>query len=118
MNQLDLGHNVLTDIDVVGAKNIKKLIPSAILIFVAPPSFKVLKQRLTQRKTDSEEEAETRLDRAKSELAEMGLYDFIIINDDFSKALDSLIDIVNLGVGPKKVDKEKLWEDFFLDEDS
>jgi guanylate kinase len=111
--RLRAGLDVITDIDVVGAKNIKKFFPDAVLIFIAPPTFEILRERLANRQTESKENFELRINQAKAELSEAYLYDFLIINDDLSSALNVLMDIIQRGVGPKVPDKEKLWADFF-----
>jgi guanylate kinase len=111
--RLNAGIDVITDVDVVGAKNIKKFFPVAVLIFIAPPTFEILRERLKNRQTESPENFELRINQAKAELSDAYLYDFLIINDDLSSALNTLIDIIQKGEGPKVPDKEKLWADFF-----
>jgi guanylate kinase len=111
--QLASGLSVITDVDVVGAKNIKDIFPEAILIFIAPPSFQVLQNRLEERHTESQEDRDLRLKTAESELAEIGTFDYLIINDNLEIALNTLIDIVTLGKGPKAPTKEELWAEFF-----
>jgi guanylate kinase len=111
--KLASGESVITDVDVVGAKNIKKRLPESVLVFIAPPTFAILEKRLTLRHTESNDALAERLDLARNEIGEIGLYDFLIINDELDAALDALVGIINKGTGPKAPPKEKLWADFF-----
>jgi len=81
------GNNVLFDVDVVGGVNIKKQFgDKALAIFVMPPSIKVLRERLTGRGTDKDEEIEKRLAKAEEELLYAQHFDFIILNDELELA--------------------------------
>ena len=81
------GNNVLFDIDVVGGVNIKKQFgDKALSIFVKPPSVKALKERLTGRGTDSDEEIEKRLAKAEEELQFANHFDYVLINNDLKTA--------------------------------
>ncbi|MDR2459920.1 MAG: guanylate kinase [Deltaproteobacteria bacterium] len=113
MLQLDYGYNVITDVDVVGAKAIRDLFPEAILIFISVPSFKILKERLSRRATETLKDEEKRLAKARSEVAEIEVFDFLIVNDDMEKALSELVEVINTGEGPRAPSKEELWEEFF-----
>ncbi|MBC8321181.1 MAG: guanylate kinase [Bacteroidetes bacterium] len=89
------GKNVVFDIDVVGGLNIKKLYgDDALAIFVMPPSVEVLKTRLESRGTDNEKEIATRLAKAEYELSFSDKFDTIIINDDFKKAKEDTVAII------------------------
>ena len=94
MNELEAGHDVLLEIDVQGALQVKEKMPGAVLIFVAPPSVEVLTQRLTGRHTDSEESVKVRLDNAIGELALKDKYDYVIVNDDLDSACEELRKII------------------------
>lgn len=83
--------DVLLDIDVQGARQIKALYPEAVLVFIMPPSFDVLKERLYKR---GAENLEGRLRRALEELKEYFFYDYVIINDNLEKALSELKAII------------------------
>jgi guanylate kinase len=84
---IENGKNVIFDIDVEGGLNIKKLYPEETLaIFVKPPSYEVLEQRLRKRKTDSEEKIKERLTKAHKELNYASRFDTVIVNDDLSIA--------------------------------
>ena len=87
---VDKGINVILEIDVNGAFNIKKKYPEALLIYIAPPSIEVLKQRLIDRGTEDEETIENRLEIAREELKRIDFYDVVVINDDLEKAISEV----------------------------
>ena len=92
--KLNSGMNVLLDIDVQGAKQVRETMPEAVMIFVIPPSLKELENRLRHRGTDSERKIEARLIRARQEYREADFYNYIIINEDADQAaceFDSII---------------------------
>jgi len=93
-DKLDAGVDVIMDIDTVGARAIKKLYPQAVSIFVLPPSLEELGKRLMSRATDSEEVIKKRLNRAKLEMAEIGDFEYFIVNDDFETAVQRVVAIV------------------------
>ena len=80
------GFNVILDIEVQGARQVKEKMPEAILVFILPPSMQELRRRLEKRGTDSAEVIDARLLRAREELKEAPLYDYVIINDDLDVA--------------------------------
>jgi guanylate kinase len=96
VRRLDLGTDVVCDIDVQGGAAVRKIFgrPRSVLIFVLPPSWKELERRLRTRGTDSEEVIERRLARAHDEHAKAHTYDFLVVNDDFSAASAAIADIV------------------------
>ncbi len=76
------GHHAIFDVDVIGGLNIKKNYPeNALAIFVMPPSFEVLKERLIGRSTESEENLKKRLEKAKDELAYADQFDVQVVNE-------------------------------------
>lgn len=83
--------DVLLDIDVQGAKQIKALYPDAVLVFIMPPSFEELKKRLYTR---GAENLELRLRRAFEEMREYSFYDYVIINDNLERAISDLRAII------------------------
>ena len=87
MKQLDRGRNVILDIDVQGALQVKKAMPDSVLIFLLPPSLQELRRRLEGRATDSPEVIELRLSKAVSEIKLIGEYDYYVVNDEIEKAL-------------------------------
>lgn len=84
--QMSAGFNVVLDIEVQGARQVKEKMPDAVLIFILPPSMEELRRRLENRGTDSPEVIDARLKRAREELKEASLYDYIIVNDDLNQA--------------------------------
>ena len=87
---LDEGHDLILDIDWQGAEQVRKLMPQARSIFILPPSLQALHQRLTNRGQDSDEIIANRMREAVNEMSHYVEYDYLIINDDFSHALDDL----------------------------
>ncbi|MBN2427951.1 MAG: guanylate kinase [Deltaproteobacteria bacterium] len=84
------GANILLDIDCQGAAQLKENYGEGVFIFILPPSLEELKKRLLGRKTDAPEVINTRIENARREIAEASWYDYIIVNDDFSVALEEL----------------------------
>ncbi|MBI2999377.1 MAG: guanylate kinase [Deltaproteobacteria bacterium] len=88
------GRDVLLDIDVQGAKKIKKQYPRAVSIFILPPSWRELARRLALRGTDRQASIRRRLDNARREIRQLMRYDYIVINREVQEALKSLGAIV------------------------
>jgi len=80
------GLDLVLEIDVQGAAQIKKKLPAAIAIFIVPPSRRELEQRIRARGQDSNEEIERRLDRARQELEHYGEYDYAVVNEEKERA--------------------------------
>lgn len=92
--KLKEGKNVILEIEVQGAMQIKKKFPNTLLLFVTPPSAKELERRLRARGTETEEVIKSRLERAKEEAKSMDYYEYLVINDDLDicvKEMDSII---------------------------
>ena len=82
------GQVVVFDIDVIGGLKVKeKLKAATISIFIQPPSITALEERLRKRQTDSEEKIKLRLQKAEEELSKAQLFDYIVVNDDLSRAI-------------------------------
>ena len=94
MKNLQDNKDVLLEIDVQGALNVKEKYSDAVLVFIAPPSNRILEQRLRGRNTEDEKTISKRLDASKQELAKAGFYDYIIVNDDIKSCAKSIIDIL------------------------
>lgn len=92
---LQNGYDVLFEVDVHGARSIKKKYPEAVAIFVMPPDFETLGARLRGRGTESEQSLKLRLGAAKRELAKYEMFDYIVFNDDIGQAVQDVLDIVN-----------------------
>ncbi len=88
------GVNVLLDIDVKGAMNVKKQIKEAVFIFVAPPSFKALKERLLKRHTEKKEALQKRIEDARYELSMISEFDYLIVNHDVEQSIRQLEAII------------------------
>ncbi|MEI6443726.1 MAG: guanylate kinase [Nostocales cyanobacterium ELA583] len=86
-NEIQSGKLVLLEIELEGARQIRHTFPSALSIFILPPSFAELEKRIRVRGQDSEEAISRRLQRAEEEIAAANEFDLKIINDDFEKAL-------------------------------
>ena len=89
------GHDLLLDIDVQGAAQLRAMYPEAISIFIMPPSMAVLRQRLEQRGADAPEVIEKRLANARREMDQRDAYQFTIVNDRLEDALGDLLRIVS-----------------------
>lgn len=95
------GNNVIFDVDVIGGLNLKKIFgDDALAIFVKPPSYDILEQRLRGRKTESEEKIQMRLAKAKQELDLAKDFDFILLNDDLELACKQANDRVEQFINP------------------
>ena len=88
--KLSEGCDVILEIDVQGALQVKENCPDAVLVFTAPPSYEILRQRLIGRGTESMEVIEKRLAAASDELMCANKYDYVIINDDINTAVEEL----------------------------
>lgn len=90
---VESGKDVLLDIDTQGAKNIKKLFPESVLIFILPPSIEELKRRLKNRGELPETMAK-RLLKVGEEVSQYSFYDYLVVNDDLGRALEDIISII------------------------
>jgi len=87
--QLASGADVILEIDWQGAEQVRKIYPEASSIFVLPPALSVLQDRLNARGQDSVAVIEKRVAAARSEMAQVDVYDYVIINDQFAEALEA-----------------------------
>jgi guanylate kinase len=92
--QIEQGHDVLLEIDWQGAAQVRRLIPSAVEIFILPPSMDALEARLHGRAQDTREVIDHRLANAQHEMRHCGEFDYVIINQDFATAVDDIAAIV------------------------
>ena len=88
------GKDVLIDVDVKGARNVKKSYPKTVMIFILPPGLDEIKRRLERRKTEQKKIINFRIKIAKEELEFLPLYNYIILNDDLEKAIDDMVSII------------------------
>lgn len=88
------GVDIVLEVDVQGAASVRQLLLDSVSIFILPPSYEVLKERLIARGTDSPEELEVRLRNAPEELRQYSAFDYVIINDEVDRAAAQLASII------------------------
>jgi len=94
LQSLSEGYGIVFDIDVQGAKALKKSFPYSTFIFILPPSLEILERRLRERGELSPEELARRLARGRSDVGEAHWYDYLVVNDDLADALADLQAII------------------------
>lgn len=92
--KLASGENVILEIETEGALNVKKIFPDAVLIFVTPPSAKILEERLTGRGTETADVIANRMHRAKEECQFISDYDYVVINDELDACVEQVHGII------------------------
>lgn len=92
--KLALGRDVILEIDVQGAMNVKKVYAEAVTIFILPPTMKDLRDRLAGRGTESPEQVALRLGKAMTEMEYLSGYDYYVVNDDLEKAIEEVSEIM------------------------
>lgn len=92
--ELNRGRDVLLDIDVQGTFKILERYPEAVTIFIMPPAFDTLRERMEKRGTDSPSVIERRLENARFEIAQKDRYRHVIVNDDLQAAVFELISLI------------------------
>ena len=92
--ELEAGNDVLLEIDVQGAEQVKNILSEAVLIFIMPPSREILESRLRARGTESEEILKIRLNNAVDEMSKAASYKHVIINDELDRAAQELREII------------------------
>lgn len=102
------GKDVLLEIDVQGAAQVRVSHPQACQIFILPPSLEVLKRRLTARGTDQPDVIARRLGEAQREMSACLEFDWIIVNDDFEQAREQLMAIIR--AWPMRRDRQESWQ--------
>ena len=88
------GEDIMIEVDVNGASNIRKKLPEVISIFIMPPSFEELERRLSGRGTETEAVIKKRMENSLSEIKRATEYDYIVVNDDICVAVDDIISII------------------------
>ena len=96
-SQLAQGNDVILEIDWQGAQQVRKLFPACVDIFILPPSLETLEKRLVGRGTDTQEVIGRRLAAAREDLSHAREFEYVIINDQFSYAVDDLVAVVRSG---------------------
>ena len=94
MSQLEEGHDVILEIDVQGAMQVKESCPEGVFIFILPPSLDELRSRILHRGTESQEDIEIRMNAAEKELEYLPHYDYCVVNEDLDKAVESVKKII------------------------
>lgn len=88
------GRDIILEIDVQGAESVRAKMPEAVSIFILPPSFEVLRQRLISRQTESDADLQLRLENAKTEVKFYKQFDYVVINAEKNVAVENLRSII------------------------
>lgn len=102
------GKDVLLEIEMQGALKVKAADPEAVLIYILPPDFETLKNRLLGRKSETEEQAAKRLSDAKEQLSYAYAYDYVVLNDDLDTAVEDVKGIIRACRHKKTMNKQLL----------
>lgn len=95
IKKLEKGIDVILEIDIQGGLQVKKAMPETVLVFILPPSLKILRERLEGRQTDSQEVIEKRLAKTLNEIKLIGEYDYYVVNDELDDAIRDVREIMN-----------------------
>lgn len=90
LDKINNGIDVLTEVDVNGARKLKEIFPNCVLIYILPPSYGELYNRLINRNTESEDVIQNRIEIAKEEIKSLYIYDYIVVNDDLDDAVNKI----------------------------
>lgn len=93
-NETDEGNDIILEIDVQGAKYVQKKLPQAVGIFILPPSYKILSERLITRNTENDQNLTVRLNNARKEVKQVSDFEYVVINDNLEKAVEDLKSII------------------------
>ena len=107
---LDEGKDVLLEIEVQGALQVKAKMPEAVMMFIVPPSMEVLKKRLIDRGRETEDEINTRIKTAQAELAKSFQYNDIIVNDDLEVCVNEVMSLMDGYTKSRKIVENLLNE--------
>jgi guanylate kinase len=88
------GLDVILEVEVQGARQLRERLPGAVFVFVLSPSMDCLDRRLRQRRSESEEAIRERLARAREEVREVHRYDYVVVNDDLEQAVAALVHVI------------------------
>lgn len=95
LDKLSAGCDVILEIDVQGAMQVKKSYDSGVYIFILPPSLHELRERINARGAESEADVELRMGKAMAEMSYLDKYDYFVINDDLEEAVETVREIMN-----------------------
>ena len=112
IKSLDEGRDVILEIEVKGAMQVKEHMPEAILVFILAPSLGELRKRIINRGTETAERVERRLERVNMEISQIGRYDYLVINDDLARATGDMLAIMLAERLRVKEDTEKIIEKY------
>jgi len=104
---LDSGRDVVVKVDVQGAATIKKLVPQAVLIFVAPPTMGELDERLRLRNSETTVDFKRRVETADAEMSQLPLFDYVVVNDEVDRAvarIDAIVTAEKCRTHPRSVE--------------
>jgi len=110
--ELAVGHDIILEIDVQGAASIRERIKDAVSIFIVPPSFALLRQRLVARGTDSATDLERRLRGAPAEVEQHRNFQYVILNDDINRASQQLASVIHAERARQMRQETRLKETF------
>ncbi|NLA28277.1 MAG: guanylate kinase, partial [Propionibacterium sp.] len=97
------GRHVILEIDVQGARQVRQRIPEARMVFIAPPSWEELRQRLEGRGTETDDQMSRRLRTARAEMDAANEFDAVVVNDQLGEAVEELVRL--LGLEPQPDDR-------------
>jgi len=92
--EIEVGRDIILEIDVQGAANVREKIPEAVSVFILPPSFEVLAARLTARATEKKEDLTLRLKNSFGEVSRFSEFEYVVVNDDKARATFDLQTII------------------------
>lgn len=92
--ETDAGRDVILEIDVQGAANVREKIAEAVSIFIMPPSFEILRERLIARRTEREKDLAVRLKNSFGEVGQFGEFEYVVVNDEKERAAKALENII------------------------
>lgn len=106
LDQINSGKNIILEIEVQGAMQVKKAVPDAVLIFMTTPDITVLRERLEGRQTEEQEVVDQRIEIALSEIEYLNCYDYLVVNDDLEKTVADLKTVVEKAKEKKRNNNE------------
>jgi len=109
VEKTDAGEDLFLDIDVQGARNVLRYFPNSIGVFVMPPSKEVIYQRLKERGTEDAEEIEWRIAAAEREISQFNIFHYLLLSDDFDRAVEEMCSIVDAERQKTTYLKEVWW---------
>ncbi len=106
LDMINNGKNIILEIEVQGAMQVKKAVPDAVLIFMTTPDITVLRERLEGRQTEEQEAVDRRIEIALSEIEYLNCYDYLVVNDVLEKTVEDLKNVVKNAREKKKNNNE------------